>query len=191
MTWEPDYVTVSDLKGYLRVTDTDDDAFLPLWITTASRAVDNYCHRQFGNTGSNQTRQYASTYDHNIGCWVAEIDDVMDTDDMSIVDVSGNEIIDYELGPLNAAQKGKPFERVFVHVQGTLTIDAVWGWTTVPVAVKSAAFLQAARLAARRDSPFGVAGSPTEGSEVRLLATLDPDLKTSLGAKYRREIWAA
>jgi hypothetical protein len=71
----------------------------------------------------------------------------------------------------------------------TVTSDK-WGWPTVPTPAKVATMLQTARLAARRDSPFGIAGSPSEGSELRLLATLDPDLKTSLTA-FRRDWWAA
>jgi hypothetical protein len=36
--------------------------------------------------------------------------------------------------------------------------------------------MQASRLLSRRDAPFGIAGSPEMGSEMRLLAKLDPDV---------------
>jgi hypothetical protein len=45
--------------------------------------------------------------------------------------------------------------------------------------------LQASRFYARRDSPYGVAGSPDLGSEVRLLSKVDPDVAVSL-ADYVR-----
>ena len=61
--------------------------------------------------------------------------------------------------------------------------------SAVERAVKAGLFLQGARLAARRDSPFGISGSPSEQGEIRLLAQLDPDFKTSL-KPLRREWWA-
>jgi hypothetical protein len=49
-----------------------------------------------------------------------------------------------------------------------------------PAPVKLACMLQASRLVKRRDSPFGVAGSPEFGSELRLLSKLDPDVENLL-----------
>jgi len=45
---------------------------------------------------------------------------------------------------------------------------------------KVATVLQANRLLKRRHAPFGVAGSPELGSELRLLARVDPDVAVSL-----------
>jgi hypothetical protein len=138
-----------------------------------------------------ETRTYPTTWDRHTGCYVADIDDLMDVDDLTVVNGSGVVTTDYELGPTNALKKGKPYERIFTTAAGPLVMDAPWGWTTgIPSAVKTGLFLQGARLAARRDSPFGVAGSPTEGSEVRLLAQLDPDFRTAL-KPLRRDWWAA
>jgi hypothetical protein len=50
----------------------------------------------------------------------------------------------------------------------------------VPSAVKLATRLQASRFMARRDSPYGVAGSPDAGSEIRLLSRVDPDVAVAL-----------
>lgn len=189
MTWEPDYVTASELKSYLRINDDQDDALVAMWVTTASRAVDTFCHRQFGKAAA-EARTYEATYDRHIGTYVAEIDDLQDLTGLA-VQLGGTAFTDYTLGPANAVGKGRPYERLRSGRGGTLTITAFWGWAQVPAAVKNATLIQAARFAARRDSPFGVAGSPTEGTELRLLASLDPDLKTALGKKYRREWWAA
>lgn len=190
MAWEPDYVTPAELSAYLRTNLVEDAALIAVWATTASRAVDTFCHRQFGNVAL-EAREYSTTYHRHIGCYVAEIDDLQNLTGLEVLDEDGNEITDYSLTPVNAVQKGKPYERIAVEVCGLLTISAAWGWTAVPSPVKNATFIQGSRFAARRDSPFGVAGSPEDGSEVRLLASLDPDLKTALGKKYRREVWAA
>lgn len=190
MAWEPDYVSAAEVKEYLRATVQVSDAMAGIWATTASRAVDGFCHRQFGSVTAEE-REYTTDYDRHLGCWIGFIDDVMNVDDLVVLDENAEEITDYSLHPVNALKKGKPYERIAVNVCGPLTITAPWGWTSVPTPVKLASLIQASRFAARQDSPFGVAGSPQEGSELRLLATLDPDLKTSLGSKYRRERWAA
>ncbi|NIL59971.1 phage gp6-like head-tail connector protein, partial [Salinispora arenicola] len=74
--------------------------------------------------------------------------------------------------------------------RGELTITAPWGWPAIPTAVVLATQLQASRLLTRRDSPYGVAGSPQDGSEMRLLARVDPDVEVVL-RPYVRHWWAA
>jgi len=64
-----------------------------------------------------------------------------------------------------------------------------WGWSAVPVPVKEATYLQASRFHSRRDSPYGIAGSPDQGSELRLLSRVDPDVAVSLSDFVRW--WAA
>jgi hypothetical protein len=68
----------------------------------------------------------------------------------------------------------------------TEAIDKAMGTTgaqldPVPASVKLAALLQATRLFKRKEAPFGVAGSLELGSELRLLAKLDPDVEMLLG----------
>jgi hypothetical protein len=65
-------------------------------------------------------------------------------------------------------------------------VVAQWGWTAVPAQVIAAAKLQSNRWNKRRNSPLGVAGSPEQGSEIRLLARLDPDVATVLAGLSRR-----
>jgi hypothetical protein len=190
VAWEPDYVTLAEAKTYLNIADTNDDSLIAMWITTASRAVDTFCHRQFGQVDIAEARTYNAVWDRYFGAYAVEIDDVMDLTGAVVTKTDLTVITDYDLEPVNAPQKGKPYERILTSTGGAFIITALWGWTEVPTPVRNATLIQMARLAARRDSPFGVAGSPSEGSEVRLLATLDPDLKTSLGKKYRREWWA-
>jgi hypothetical protein len=188
--WAPDYATSAELKNYLRIEDSADDVFVAAWITAVSRNVDDFCGRQFGQTEP-EVRRYRSAWSATDSAYVADIDDVMDTDDMVVVDEAGT-AVSFELFPLNAAAKDRPYTRIHAGGCAELYITAPWGWSPLssgPVAAKVGLFLQAARLAARRDAPFGVAGSPTEGSEVRLLAQLDPDFRTAL-KPFRRKWWA-
>lgn len=193
MGWEPDYVEVDEVKAWLRIDDADeqDDVQIAIYATAASRAVDGFCHRQFGKVEAPETRTYEGVYDRHLGCFVYAIDDLASDAGLTVLDAAGDEVTGVELRPLNAALKGVPYTELRCSSGGPLTAESGhWGWAAEPQAVKMGALLQAARLAARRDSPFGIAGSPSEGSEVRLLASLDPDLRTSL-KRYRREVWAA
>lgn len=192
MSWAPDYATPALVKSYLHITTTEADAFLPGWITTVSRNVDDVTGRQFGQTAL-ETRVFTPVYSRSAGAYFAAIDDVMDVDDLVIVDENADVVTDYTLLPENALVKGKPYERIRVPGAGPYTIDAVWGWTpgtSGPAAASTGLLLQAARLNARRDSPFGISGSPSEQGEVRLLAQLDPDFRTSL-KPFVRKWWAA
>ena len=193
MTWAPDYATLQEVKNYLHITHNNDDVFIALWITASSRNVDDFCGRQFGVVAAPETRSYTAVYDRHQGYWVTQIDDVMDVDDLVVVDENAHEITDYFLEPDNAAQKGRPYERILTTVGGRLTMSAPWGWDQAadgPKVAKLGLLLQAARLAARRDSPFGISGSPQEQGEIRLLAQLDVDFKTSL-KPFVRDWWAA
>lgn len=190
MSWAPDYVLPAVLKDYLHIEDTADDVFISLWITTSSRNVDDFCQRQFGQVDAAEDRSYRAEWDRHLGCYVTQIDDIQDTTALTVTDANGNAVTDYDLEPVNAAAKGRPYERIITTTGGKLTLNGLWGWSSIPSAVSVGLLLQGARLAARRDSPFGVAGSPSDGSELRLLAQLDPDFRTSL-KPYQRKWWAA
>lgn len=191
MTWQPDYVDAATLKSYLDIEHDASDVFVGLWVTASSRNVDDFCGRQFGQVAAPEARTYEARWDRS-GCgqWVANIDDLQDVTGFALLDEDAAAVTDYTLLPVNAAQKGKPFERLKVPGPGWYTPTGRWGWSAVPASVKLGLLLQASRLAARQDSPFGIAGSPTEGSEVRLLAQLDPDFRTTL-KPFRRDWWAA
>jgi hypothetical protein len=99
--------------------------------------------------------------------------------------------------PDNAALEGVPWQRLGTANQPVgvspgapypIQVTAQWGWSAVPSQVSAAVFLQLARWNSRRDSPLGIAGSPDSGSEMRLLARLDPDVATTLAGLSRRRM---
>lgn len=197
MVWAPDYVQASELKDYLRVDDTVDDVQIGLAITAASRAVDRAAARQFGQVAALEDRVYTAEWDRHRCRWLVTIDDLQDVTGL-VVEVDAGVITAYTLYPVNAAKKGRPYELLMVDKAATVTpaggehvvtMTAKWGWTAVPNTVKEATLLQASRFAKRRDAPFGVAGSPELGSELRLLAKVDPDVAVMLSG-YQRW-WAA
>lgn len=204
MAWAPDYATDTELKAYLHITDTDDDAEITLAIAAASRAIDRHTNRQFGLVGSPEARYYTAGYDRKLCRWYVDIDDLMTETGLEIVadiDDDGtydDAITEFALRPANAAVESRPWTRIYVRPgnavrpngnDGGVKVTARWGWTTVPDTVKQATLLQASRFFKRRDAPFGVAGSPELGSELRLLAKVDPDVAVALGPYVRW--WAA
>jgi hypothetical protein len=193
VTWAPDYATTDLVRRYLGIENNADsvDTFIGLWITAVSANINSHCGRQFGKVSALEERYYEPEYDRRDRCWYAVIDDLQDTTGMTVVDDDGNTVTGYTLLPRNAPQTGRPYERMkLTTATGEIAPTALWGWNAVPSAVSVGLLLQAARLNARRDSPFGIAGSPSEGSELRLLAQLDPDFRTTL-APWRRKWWAA
>lgn len=200
MAWAPDYITSAQLKAYLRISDALDDAQIALAVTAASRAVDNATNRQFGLVASPEARYYTARYDCDSRRYVLEIDDLMVVTGMAVVaDVNGEgdyteTITDYDLKPANASAKGKPYTQLWVRTSGVsaaidlkdgVKVTARWGWTDVPDTVEQATLLQASRFFTRREAPFGIAGSPESGSEMRLLERVDPDVGLVLRSYYR------
>lgn len=59
----------------------------------------------------------------------------------------------------------------------------------IPASVQLATLIQGSRLVSRRNSPYGVAGSPEMQSELRLLSELDPDVRELL--RNDRVMWGA
>lgn len=195
MAWAPDYVTAADLKAYLEISDTADDALLGVWATSSSRAVDHWANRQFGQAAAPIARTYRGTpfYNWRSGMWELPIDDWQDLTGLTINGVplasSGAVML-----PDNAPLEGRPYTRIGMlsppapvspGVTVTTVLYGLPGWSAVPTAVTAACRLQAARWNFRRNSPQGVAGSPDQGSEVRLLAKLDPDVAVVLGGYSR------
>lgn len=177
MAWAPDYLTADQLTDYVRVDDGADAVEVAWAIAAASRAVDDACGRQFGKVAAPEVRTYTPYWDGLRCCWMVEIDDLATVTGSLL---AGAVLDPANLYPRNAVVKGKVWTRLAVDAADEVTVTGAWGWPAVPTAVLQATALQASRLLARRDSPFGVAGSPQQGSELRLLAKLDADLVTTV-----------
>lgn len=203
MPWAPDYVSADEVAAFAHVDDDVDDVDYGRCATTASRAVDYVCHRQFGRTAS-ESRLYTPEWSYTYGAWIVPVDDLVvltsvSVDALGAWDYTSSITIGLvrKLGEkdANAEQEGRPWTALairnenmpsFKYARDCVRVTGEFGWASVPVAVKEAALLQASRFAARRDSPLGVAGSPDAGSEIRLLERLDPDVKMSIKDYIRR-----
>ena len=187
------YCSLADVKSALRITDSVDDSLIELSIEAASREIDGYCQRAFYSTTG--TRVFNST-----SSLLCETDDIISVTTLktSSDGTSYNDtwtVADFQLEPLNGVTAGltQPYTRIRAvgsllfpvwSVAGTYTnfagvqIAGVFGWSTVPTAIKQAAILLAMRQFKRYDSPLGGAGFGDIG--VMRVGRVDPDVEALL-----------
>lgn len=196
MAWQPDYLVDDEYSNYEQIADDVDDVYLGWAVTAASRAVDDGTNRQFGLVDAPEQRFYTPRWSRRRCRWIVTVDDFQTVTGLAVaLDTAGNGSYSEAVTdpivklPLNAAQKGLPWTMVVLPrsatpllcgAEGEVGMTARWGWTTIPIPIKQATALQASRFLARRSSPYGIAGSPETGSEMRLLAKLDPDVMLTL-----------
>lgn len=163
-------VEFEDIEEAFGATVGSDMFAVQLAIEAASEAIRLHTNRTFLPTAAPVTRSFP------VSDGEAVVDDIISVD---TVVLDGVAFVDYTLTPLNAAGLGRPYTRMGNLGTAKLAeVTATYGWPgAVPWPVRQAALLQALRLVQRRHAPFGVAGSPEAGSEMRLLARLDPDVE--------------
>ena len=195
------YCTLSDLKTSLGIDDIQDDTSLEAAIMAASRMVDDYTGRFFykdGTTAAPVTRYYTSQ-----DWYITNIDDAHYISEVA-TDDNFNQLYttvfatsDYMVEPVNNPRRGWPWTRLLAigrfifpyNLPQSVRVKAVWGWSAIPNEVQMATKIQASRLFVRRQSPFGIAGSPEIGT-VRLGSRLDPDVEVLL-RPFRKVSWMA
>jgi len=210
------YATMANFRTFVRnsattdATDVDTHDEL-IALEAAARAIERICNRRFTVAGVTATARVftptrgkpATTWS---GAWwdrtTCDIDDVFDDTGMVVkFDTTGNgdfgdAITTYRLAPLNAAEYSLPYTQLIFDygtavplLAESVQVTALWGWDAIPTTIENANMIQAARFLKRRDAPFGVAGSVDMGSELRLLAKVDPDVAVMLQT-YKRT-WGA
>ena len=185
------YVTLNEVKDALNLEDSIDNAALEMAIATASRQIDDYCGRFFytdGTQGAPATRYYTPT-----DYYILPVDDFV-----SISEIATDDNFDRTYGsvwtaddsmfePVNNPSRGWPMSRILAvgsyvfpwNLPQSVRVKGIFGWSTVPFEVKTAAKIQASRLFLRNQSPFGIAGNTDLGT-VRLAAKLDADVEALL-----------
>jgi hypothetical protein len=185
------YATLAELKSSLAITDTSDDALLELSITATSRMIDDFTGRFFyanGTTQSPVTRYYTA-----LDPWSLAVDDFVSINEIAI-DSNFNQTFgtvwatsDFMVEPINNSHRGWPYTRILAtgryvwpyYLPQSCRVKGVWGWPSLPSEVNQACLIQSSRLFIRKQSPFGIAGTPELGT-VRLSSRLDPDVEALL-----------
>ncbi len=189
MPWAPDYVEVADLAAFVRTNA--DNPYVGTYGTAASRAIDDWCNRQFGRLDQAAAFTYRAARAFPVeGRWLLEVDDIQDLSAV-VVTVDGTTVTEGSSGwqawEDNAIAKGYPHTALTFRDRpcGDVVVSTRFGWTAQPACVAAAVWLQVNRWNVRQESPYGVAGSVTDGSEMRLAAKLDPDVRVIVGPVRR------
>jgi hypothetical protein len=197
------YCSLADVKAAARVTDTIDDTLLELSIESASREIDSYTERVFYSTGGTPVARVYIPQD----IYLVETDDIISVTTLKS-DSTGNGTFDvtwaatdFQLEPLNGRAGGidTPATRIRAigdylwpvyeprnvnSNQASVQVTGVFGFATVPTAVRQACILSALRQYKRYESPTGVLGFSDLGA-VRVGTKLDPDVERMI-QPYRK-----
>jgi len=187
------YATLEEVKAVLRLTDNVDDTLLELCTEAASRQVDGHCERVFYQTNE-EIRYFTARNSYEV-----EIDDLVSL--TTLETAPDGQAFDqtwsapeYQLEPLNGIASGIVQPRTLIRAiddllfptiggEALVKVTGVFGWDSVPIAVKQATIMQATRLYKRYDSPLGVLGFGDLG--VVRISRVDPDIGALL-MPYRR-----
>lgn len=185
------YATLNELKASLAITDTSDDTQLEISITATSRMIDDYTGRFFYQDGTSQSPvvRYFTAQDP----WTMNVDDITTITQIA-TDDNFNQTwdtvwatSDFMVEPINNPRKGWPYTRLLAigryvfpyYLPQAVKVTGLWGFSAIPSEVNQACIIQSSRLFVRRQSPFGIAGTPELGT-VRLTSRLDPDVEALL-----------
>jgi hypothetical protein len=188
------YATLADVKAAARITDTIDDALLEIAIESSSRDLDAYTERVFYSTGGTPVVRVYIPQD----IYLVETDDIISVTTLKS-DSTGNGTFDitwaatdFQLEPLNGRAGGidTPATRIRAigeylwpvyeprnvnSNQASVQVTGVFGFASVPIAIKQATILAALRAYKRYESPTGVLGFSDMG--VVRIGRLDPDVQ--------------
>lgn len=188
------YATLSEVKAAARITDTIDDGLLEMAIESSSRDIDAYTERVFFSTGATAVARVYIPQD----IYLVETDDIISVTTLKS-DSTGNGTFDitwaakdYQLEPLNGLAGGisTPATRIRAigdylwpvyeprnvnSNQASVQVTGVFGFASIPMAIKQATILSSLRAYKRYESPTGVLGFSDMG--VVRVGRLDPDVE--------------
>jgi len=195
------YITLANLKTYLKIDDSVDDVILEKIIESASRSIDRIANRRFYLDSTATARTYRP-----IGNLRVQVDDIGTTTGLVVkTDPNATGVYqttfvlnqDYIVEPTNAAALGRPYTTITivgptafslpVNYWPQVEVTAKWGWPTVPDDVTEATYILSADLYKRRDSVGGVLGLSELGA-IRM-SPLGRDIAAMVRA-YKREFFA-
>lgn len=171
MPWNPDYATVAQYKAWVYVADTDDDTQIAVALTAASRAIDQFCNRQFGTVTPAAARTFTWYGDYATARPLLIVDDVQTVTSLVVAtDRDGDAVYedtltiadDFTMWPADSPVDGKPWTGILLrpgvtwpNKPDTVQVTALWGWTSVPTPVTQACLLQADVIMKRRNQGLG------------------------------------
>ena len=193
------YATLAEFKSAVGITDSADDTALQSVLDATDALINNYTDRRQGFGTASETRYYtAQDFQYVL------TDDLVSVSSLTTDDNGDNTYettwtlgTDYVFAPANNALDGWPYTSIEVsvtwpknfpkNVYRGVKVIGVFGWPSVPSAVKQAALIQAGAVWSSRTSPFGGIGSPDLGGSLRQTRALHPESQVLLEQYRKRE----
>jgi hypothetical protein len=198
------YCTLVELKAWIGISDSVDDANLELTINAASRWIEQKCGRRFWIDPAVVARTFVAD-----DLYLLNIDELATTTGLIVkVDrnydgtfettlTAGTDFIVLPDDASTAFPEAQPFTQLQMigsstwpyrwwpnHREALVQITGKWGWPAVPDDVKLACVMRSFQLFTRRKSPEGVAGFNDFG--VVRVVPRDADILELL-ENYRRD----
>lgn len=195
------YASLAEFKSAIGIgtADTTDDGALQSVLDATDALIDNYTDRRQGFGTATETRYYTAldwSYvltDDIVSVTTLQTDDNAD----GVYETTWTAGTDFVLAPSNNALDGWPYTEIDTSVAAPRAFPAavyrgvkvvgVFGWPSVPTAVKQAAIIQAGAVWSSRTSPFGVIGSADLGGILRQTRALHPEAQVLLDSFRKRE----
>tara|TARA_Y100000593_G_C4272740_1_gene318284 strand:+ start:156 stop:782 length:627 start_codon:yes stop_codon:yes gene_type:complete len=171
------YCTLSEIKAFVNIVDSNDDDELEDAVNSASRQIDAYCGRKFFADGVTSAKVYRTRNPYQV-----TVDDIStstglvlkyDDNDDGTYDTT-IAASDFILYPLNAEAfgiSGLGFTSIELLTNGThefptvasnnrprIEVTANWGFAAVPEPVRQACLMLSSENFAMRNTPLGIAG---------------------------------
>jgi hypothetical protein len=190
------YVSRNDVKnalglGTAALTPEDDE--IDQVVNSVSRAIDDACGRFFYSTAGTVLYTAEDFLYLPIDDFSAITSITIDEQNTGTPNVTLTASTDYRAEAVTSIP-GFPYTAIRITSFGTKTLPVgvtqgvavagTRGFAAIPQPIIAATLLQCVRTHARRNSPYGVAGSP-DGGIIRLLSRLDPDVELMI-RPYRR-----
>ena len=181
------YATLAEFKAAVGITDGADDGALQSVLDATDTLIDLYCDRKTGFGTATETRYYtAEDYEYVLTDDLVSVTTLQTDDDANgTYETTWTVGTDYVLAPVNAALDGFPYTEIDTSVSWPrnfpkdvyigVKVVGVFGFPSVPAAVKQAEIIQAGAVWNSRTAPFGVIGSADLGGILRMSRALHPE----------------
>jgi hypothetical protein len=181
------YATLAEFKAAVGITDSTDDTALQSVLDATDTLIDLYCDRKTGFGTASETRFYtAEDYEYVLTDDLVSVTTLQTDDDANgTYETTWTSGTDYVLAPRNAALDGFPYTEIDTSVTWPrnfpkdvylgVRVVGVFGFPSVPAAVKQAEIIQAGAVWNSRTAPFGVIGSADLGGILRMSRALHPE----------------
>jgi hypothetical protein len=181
------YATLSEFKAAVGITDTTDDTALQAVLDATDTLIDLHCDRKTGFGTASETRYYtAEDWEYVLTDDLVSVTTLQTDDDANgTYETTWTSGTDYVLAPRNAALDGFPYTEIDTSVTWPrnfpkdvylgVKVVGVFGFPSVPAAVKQAEIIQANAVWSSRTAAFGIVGSVDLGGVLRMSRALHPE----------------